>query len=415
MDIKLEPGLGELLRHLTELLDQGAESLYQKKSLNFRPRYTPVMRVLASHGASSVSDITHRLSITQGAVSQTVKLMLAAGLLEKQATSDARQSLFALSEQGRSLLPLLQEHWQATFQAIQALEEEISQPLRLSLSRAIAALQSRDFALRIQQAGSPPSQPETTGAAKSSSATEHFRTAGDAYARYRPDYPHKLIQVLAELCPADGLALDVGCGTGQFSTLLAFYFEHVIATDVSEQQLAHASHHPRIEYRRESAERMSLPDHSVDLIVAAQSAHWFDLERFYREVRRVAHPGAVIALISYGVPYIEDSINAQLQQFYWRQMAPFWPAERHHVETGYAELPFPFSPVTTPDLFIRRNWTRDELAGYINTWSATRIAREAGQGEIIDRFIHQLGEHWPDPVSIKRISWPISIRAGRIP
>ena len=58
--------------------------------------------------------------------------------------------------------------------------------------------------------------------------------------------------------------------------------------------------HPRVEYRVAPAERSGLPDAAVDLVTLALAAHWFDLPRFYAEVRRVGRPRTAIALISSG-------------------------------------------------------------------------------------------------------------------
>ena len=77
-------------------------------------------------------------------------------------------------------------------------------------------------------------------------AHQHFQSGGEAYAHYRPTYPATLAEALAALSPAQRLAVDVGCGTGQLSVLLANHFDQVIATDVSADQLSHATAHPKV-------------------------------------------------------------------------------------------------------------------------------------------------------------------------
>lgn len=147
-----ESGLGELLRHLTELLDRDAAASYREKGLNYRPRYTPIMRIIAD-GPCTISDLTTRLSITQGAVSQTVKLMEQDQLISRNNGPDARQTLISLTALGQSLLTVLQAHWKDTFRAIEELEGEIGVPLRVILSNAIAALEQCGFTDRIKAAG----------------------------------------------------------------------------------------------------------------------------------------------------------------------------------------------------------------------------------------------------------------------
>lgn len=151
MQKKHEPGLGELLRHLTELVDRCSESFYREKNLQYRPRYTPIMRVLAD-GPCSVNEITARLAITQGAVSQSLKLMEQQHLINRKAGTDARQYIISLTKTGQSLLPKLEDHWRSIFKAIELLEAEIDAPLRLILGKAIHALEKKSFSERIRAA-----------------------------------------------------------------------------------------------------------------------------------------------------------------------------------------------------------------------------------------------------------------------
>jgi len=89
MNTKTMSGLGELLIYVTELVDQGAEEHYRDLSLSYRARYTPVLRAIAA-GAETVTDITGATHLTQGAVSQTVALMVADGILVKRPMDEAR-------------------------------------------------------------------------------------------------------------------------------------------------------------------------------------------------------------------------------------------------------------------------------------------------------------------------------------
>src|SRR5690349_7761359 len=129
MDTKQNPGLGELLRYVNEHVEQGAEGHYREMSLSYRPRYTPVLRALNS-GARTVTDITERTRLTQGAISQTVALLEGDGLISRQALDDGRKSAIELTAAGRALVGKLERHWVATFAAIDRLEEEIGYPVR---------------------------------------------------------------------------------------------------------------------------------------------------------------------------------------------------------------------------------------------------------------------------------------------
>jgi DNA-binding MarR family transcriptional regulator len=161
---KPEPGLGELLRYVSELVDQGAEEHYRARSLSHRPRFTPVLRAIAA-GARTVSDITELTHITQGAVSQSVALLVADGQLARQPMEDARKSGIRLTPKGRAHLKKLQPHWNVTFAAIAGLEAEIGFPLRDALAAAAAALERSSFAARLAAAAaSPDLNPEKSDA-----------------------------------------------------------------------------------------------------------------------------------------------------------------------------------------------------------------------------------------------------------
>lgn len=151
MRSKDKPGLGELLRYVSELVEQGAEEHYRTMNLNYRARYTPVLRALQG-GAQTVTDITTRTYLTQSAISQTVALLESDGLITRHTVSDGRKSGIQLTVVGRELVAKLEAHWAATFAAIAHLEEEIGHPLQQALERTAKALENRGFSARITAA-----------------------------------------------------------------------------------------------------------------------------------------------------------------------------------------------------------------------------------------------------------------------
>ncbi|MBM2576895.1 class I SAM-dependent methyltransferase [Jannaschia sp. Os4] len=241
-----------------------------------------------------------------------------------------------------------------------------------------------------------------------------FRDGGAAYAAHRPTYPTEVADALAAACGRREHALDVGCGSGQLSTLLAARFDRVTATDPSADQIASAAPHPRVAYRVEPAERIGLAAASVDLLTAAQAAHWFDLDAFHAEARRVVRPGGLVALLCYGVPTLGGAVGARFARFYWDEIHPHWPAARRHVEEGYRGLPFPYPEAALPETWIVRDWPRDALLGYVRTWSAVRRAEAAGQGATLAAFEADLAALWPDPREARRVRWPVVGRLGRV-
>lgn len=403
---KPDPGLGELLRRLVELTDGSTDGWYKEQGFSYRPRYTPIMRALID-GPVCVSDIQGRLSVTQGAVSQTIKLMLEDHLIDKRPGKDARQSIVNLSAHGKSALKELEPHWDATFAAIDLMESEIQLPLVNCLKRAVEALERKSYADRISEAKlAQVDSPQQK-------SRNPFDAGGESYAKYRPSYPPELANALAALAPGSHLALDVGCGNGQLTALLGPHFQQVIGIDPSGSQLVHAVAGDNISYLQQDAENIGLPDKSVDLVVVAQAAHWFDLDRFYAEVRRIGRQGAVIALVSYGVPYIPDPVNSVFQQGYWQDVHEYWPPERAHVETGYADLYFPFESIDFPNFSCRSELTVEQFIGYIRTWSAYAGGSGDDHRNRFEGFFEMLRRAWKGTAP-KEVFWPISVRAARV-
>lgn len=241
-----------------------------------------------------------------------------------------------------------------------------------------------------------------------------FLTGGKDYALYRPKYPPELAAVLAELSPDRKSALDVGCGNGQLTCQLAEHFSFVKGTDPSAEQISNARPHERVQYECTSAEHQPSDSKTYSLITAAQAAHWFRLDEFYSAVHRVAVPDALLALISYGVMKLDDELHARFIQFYTKEIGPFWPAERQLVDSGYRDIDFPFREVVMPELSICYEWPLKSLLGYISTWSAVARAREVGKEDVFNQFCNDIAELWGNEEQLRLVSWPVTVRAGRV-
>ncbi len=242
---------------------------------------------------------------------------------------------------------------------------------------------------------------------------DHFSSHAANYARYRPTYPAQLFDWIAASAPGRGTAWDCGCGNGQATLPLAERFERVIATDPSAEQIAQAPADPRISWRVASAEASGLDAESIDVVTVAQALHWFDLPRFWREVHRVVRPGGLIVVWSYGVAFFDDAEATRLlRHFHDDVMGSYWPIERGHVEAGYQSLDFPFERVTPPAIGLDASWTLEQLAGYLQTWSATRRYVAANGNDPVPAFAEQLRRWWGG--GERTVHWPLTILAGRV-
>lgn len=256
---------------------------------------------------------------------------------------------------------------------------------------------------------------ESKGMATKPAFQDHFSSVAARYADFRPQYPAALFDYLATLVPREATVWDCAAGNGQATRGLAPRFARVIATDASAEQIASAVALPNAEFRVALAEASGLPDASVGLVTVAQAVHWFDLPRFYAEVRRVTVPGGVLAIWAYGITHVEGAeLDALVQEYYGGLLGPYWPPARVLVEAGYRTLDFPFAELTPPPFRMEVQWTLAQLIGYFSTWSATnRYIQATGQNPL-PALTEKLAPLWGGEDATRRIYWPVALRLGRV-
>jgi SAM-dependent methyltransferase len=213
--------------------------------------------------------------------------------------------------------------------------------------------------------------------------------------------------------PSRELAWDCGTGSGQAATGLAEHFAMVRATDPSVEQLAHAAAHPRVVYAVGRESESGLPDASAGLVTAAQAAHWFDLDAFYAEARRVLAPGGVIAVWCYGAMQVDATVDPLLAWFYDERIGRYWPPERRLVDAAFTTLPFPFPSIEAPRFDMLATMSRDDLLGYVATWSAVARAREVEGTDPVAELAERLEPQWSRDAPPRVVRWPLGIRVGQ--
>ncbi|WP_294991634.1 MarR family transcriptional regulator [uncultured Stenotrophomonas sp.] len=144
--------LGTLLRALLDQLDPAVELAYRDLQLDYRPRYTPVLRTLMARGPCRIKDLAHACGLSHSALSQTVAAMVRDGWLHAATGEDSRERILQLSPRALQALPALQAQWQATARAARSLDADLGQPLQQVLRQALQALEQRTFAQRLQDA-----------------------------------------------------------------------------------------------------------------------------------------------------------------------------------------------------------------------------------------------------------------------
>ena len=163
-----------------------------------------------------------------------------------------------------------------------------------------------------------------------------FGAAAAAYDRARPSYPEAAVDWIL---PAGARrVLDLGSGTGKLARHLHARGLDVVAVEPSDGMRAQFSQGlPDVPVLAGSAERIPLPDNSVDAVVVGQAWHWFDAERAVAEVARVLAPGGQLGLV-WNIRDEQEDWVARLGRILHD------PGERDKDRTGGITSP-PFGPV----------------------------------------------------------------------
>lgn len=190
-------------------------------------------------------------------------------------------------------------------------------------------------------------------------AAEGFGKDSATYSRGRPGFPPGALQWLREdLQLASGkTVLELGAGTGKFTALLTKTGAEVIAVEPVMAMLERlAEDLPGVHALPATAQMLPLAAASVDVVICAQSFHWFASPKTLLEIRRVLKPGGELGLIwnvrDASVPWVsalEELIarhEGDAPRYYngeWREVfpapgfGPFREKSLAHVHTGSAE------------------------------------------------------------------------------
>ena len=233
------------------------------------------------------------------------------------------------------------------------------------------------------------------------------------------------------------LCVDLGSGHGVVARELASFFDRVIGADPSSGMIQQAKsstsagEYPNVTYEQASAEDLPfLADHSIDMVVAGQAAHWFDPENFFPEMNRVVRSGGTLALWCYKDHVFVDYPRATriLDRYCYgedeRLLGPYWQQPgRNKVQNKLRDLQPPedewadvqrieYEPgIKGPKsgegtMFLSRQMTLGVCMNYIRTFSSfggwqekypqLKKREDGGSGDVIDEMFDEMIESEPD-------------------
>ena len=136
--------------------------------------------------------------------------------------------------------------------------------------------------------------------------TEIFTGKARVYANARPGYPEAAFDYIKSIVPPNAVFADIGAGTGKFTEPLARcgYTVHAVEpnADMREQLAATLAAYKNVSIINAPAEATTLPDNSIDAVTCAQALHWFDLDAFQAECRRIGKPGITVIAVYNDTP-----------------------------------------------------------------------------------------------------------------
>jgi SAM-dependent methyltransferase len=134
-------------------------------------------------------------------------------------------------------------------------------------------------------------------------STQRFSSRVHNYVRYRPGYPPAFLELLKAMCglTPKSVVADIGSGTGILTRMFLENGNAVFGVEPNEEMRRAGekllANYPRFTSVSGSAEATTLAEHSIDIVAAAQAAHWFDREKARREFSRILKPGGWTVLV----------------------------------------------------------------------------------------------------------------------
>ena len=233
-------------------------------------------------------------------------------------------------------------------------------------------------------------------------AEQAFGSQADEYEQHRPGWPTEAVsRALGCLgLGAESEVIDLAAGTGKLTRELVPLVRRVIAVEPSGDMLRTlAAGVPGAETLEGTADRIPLPDSSVDGLFAAEAFHWFATREAVSEIARVVRSGGGLVLLWNMHEFSDEPWVRELFAVLGDVGAPAaGQIERHRKERwGGAFEGAPFEPLED---FSVPHEQRTDVAGlvaHVLTWSHLRVLDEARRAELRRELLSVLEREHPSP------------------
>ncbi len=239
---------------------------------------------------------------------------------------------------------------------------------------------------------------------------DYFSENSESYRKYHPQYPLKLFAYLSSISPSNKKAWDCATGTGQSARSLNKFFNEVVATDASRSQIEKAKKENGITYLVSPAEKTEIGNRKIDIITVAQALHWFNINDFFKEAKRVLKANGILAVWSYNLLKITPDLDKIINHFSSKTLGKYWPKERKLVEEEYRRIDFPFKKVHPPSFEMEAEWNLNQLIGYLCTWSAVKKYQKNKGINPLTELHEELSILWRNAENRFVVKWPLSLK-----
>jgi SAM-dependent methyltransferase len=233
-----------------------------------------------------------------------------------------------------------------------------------------------------------------------------FADRAAIYARARPSYPTAAIEFFLSRAPRrPARVVDLGAGTGISTRLLGAANGGALGIDPGVEMLHAGVRDSRVALAAGRAERLPIRDHSVDLLTAFNSFHWFQPEEFFAEARRVLAEDARLA-VAWNDWNHDDAFTAEFVRL-MRSRAGDYPPEDRAAEVAPLYATRQFGDVEAASFENVHVLDRETLP--MRLQSMSYIPREGPDWEALSRELMALFDRYADGGGLVRHHYRTSV------